>query len=337
MTPWWLATLAWVGSAPEVQFLDQLARQAYARGRFRDALTLFTEVAEVAPNAQTYFNMALAAQLSGDDAFAFSLFRRYLREDQGEKQRPQVAYAQQRIQQLSREFALVTVTSSPAGAQIAVGERNQETFETTPATLALEAGRHQIHLSKRDHRPGTDFVEARVGHRTQVHLDLAPRMGWVRVTVPGVPRARVRLISPDHPPRPVVVGEPESVPVGSYRLRVEAPGFKPFETPLAVKSEARWERRVPLVPLPPQRVKVLVRVRQGSFGLRVDGVEKARTPLALQLEVGPHLLEVLDRGQVVWSRRIDLRPGTNRLMDVDLEEPEAEAKNAASRGRRDQR
>jgi len=302
------------------QFLDRMAREAYAEGRFADALTLFGEVAEEAPTPQVFYNMALAAELAGDRAYAFSLFDRYL-DLAGEEGSPrQREHAQERLAALAGRLALVKIESSPRGALISVDGRARETFARTPARLPLPPGKHRIRLSLPGYESVTSETTVERGKQSDVALELSRAQGVLRVDLDVESPAEITLTDETGRRRIIQAGTATQLDAGGYELRVEAAGFKPYVRPVVVVAGETVVRLVSLLALPPKEVKVLVRCRQGSKDLWVDGVRRASTPMTLRLPVGDHVLEVRDQdGETLWRKTIPLQPGRNVLVNVDLE------------------
>jgi tetratricopeptide (TPR) repeat protein len=58
----------------------QAGAQAYAEGRFKDAIDLFLEAAQISPNPAFSYNIGLAYEQLGDPDNALRWYRDYLRE-----------------------------------------------------------------------------------------------------------------------------------------------------------------------------------------------------------------------------------------------------------------
>lgn len=311
--------LSILASPVAAQFLDRMAREAYAEGRFADALTLFGEVAEEAPTPQVFYNMALAAELAGDPTYAFSLFERYLELSDEEGSPRRRKHARDQIAALSSRLALVRVDSTPPGASISIDGRAQETFARTPARLPLPPGRHKIRLSLPGYESEATETTVERGKQAAVALELSREKGILRVELDFDAPAEVTLTDETGRRRVIEVGTPTYLDAGRYEMRVEAISFKPWVRPVVVVANETVVRPVSLVALLPEEVKVLVRCRQGSKDLWVDGIQRASTPVTLQIPVGDHVLEVRDQGETLWRKTVPLQPGRNVLVDIDLE------------------
>ena len=311
-------------SPPEAQFLDGMARDAYAKGRFADALTLFGEVAEEAPAARVFYNMAVTAELAGDRAFAYSLFDRYLGIEDADELESRRTYARRRMEALARKLARVHVDSAPPKAAISIDGRSRETFAQTPATLVLSPGKHQIRVSAAGFVSASIKAIAQVGKTEKVHVVMARQTGQLRVDVADVADAQVVLVDASGNERNVPPNQPTTVSAGAFKLTVAAPLHKAYSSPIVIPANGSAVRTVRLVPLPPEQVKVLVRCQQGRRALWIDGVRRADTPLAVMLNIGEHVIEIREGSEVLWREPLTVSSGRNILVDIDLEAPAAQ-------------
>lgn len=128
-----------------------------------------------------------------------------------------------------------------------------------------------------------------------------------------LPGAHVMLVRQGAEPRHAVSGLDGSyffvnIEPGEYLLRAEAPGFAVLEQPIVVPPNARVDRELPLLPLPP-----------GRIAGRVLGVEPPQTPFPLPdalVQLFRHEFEVDRRrtgpeGEFVFERVL---PGPYRLV-----------------------
>jgi hypothetical protein len=308
------------GNAPEAQFLDGLARRAYAEGRFSEALSLFGEVAEAAPTPQVFYNMAVAAELSGDPAFAYSLYNRYLKVATDEDPEFQRRFAQEKLTTLAKRLALVRVESTPPRATISIDGQARETFERTPATLALTPGRHRVRVSLEAHESASTETVAERGRVSRVSFTLQRKQGTLQVSLPPGVDGDVRLLTDAGDERRIEPNRSQTVDAGSYELRVDSAKYKTYISPIVVPPDEKVIRSVTLLPLPPEQVKILIRCKQGTREVWIDGTRRAVTPIAMLLSVGEYEVEVRGNGQEeqTWTDTIEVRAGPNMLLDVDL-------------------
>jgi len=314
-----VALLAAPASAPEARFLEDLARRETRRGNLREALVLFSELIEVAPDPINVYNAALTADAVGERRLAFSLFERFLRMD-AEKDPARLSVARSQRDALAARLAIVEVRSSPSGARIFVDGLERGIFDRTPATLALSPGAHVIRTELVDHHPATATVAARRGERRSVETELVPFTGQLEVRIVDADVRNVEIQPADGTTRTIPVGRPVELPVGRYRLVVDHPGFEIAEFVVAVPANRTERRRVTLVPMPPATGRVLVSTGKVNAALFIDGELRASTPVAVDIPVGVHRLEVRVGDEVVWSDRVLVIEGMSSLYRVELDD-----------------
>ncbi|HEY3494626.1 MAG TPA: PEGA domain-containing protein, partial [Polyangiaceae bacterium] len=198
-----LSLHAWAGEAPapaapdaETKLAEAKARyeqgvEAYAAGRFKDAVDLFLEADRMSPSAPLSFNIARAYEKLGDDSGALRWYRDYLRRSPDAPNakaveelvlRYEARLARKGVQQL-------TVMSEPTGATVAV---DQKPVGVTPWTGDLAPGAHRVDLTMRGYSDATREIEL-ASDRAQdlsVPLLVAPEP----VEAPSAP-----------PPAPVII------------------------------------------------------------------------------------------------------------------------------------
>lgn len=319
MIPWIALAMMLPAEAPEARFLEALAREANERARYEEALVLFSELLQIAPDPVNVFNAAVTAEKVGQDRFAFSLYERYLTLAQTEDP-ALLANARRRRDRLARRLALIEVSSRPPGARITVDGLDHGLFRNTPATLALDPGRHVIRARLPDHHAATGTVTAVVGESSSIELRLPPHTGRLRVELAGVRQARASLGSGGEERIPLEIGEPIELPVGRYVLTVDAPGYELYSTPVVVPFERTEVRNLTLVPLPPATGRVLVTTTDAQTAeLWIDGSMRAETPVAIDVPIGVRDLEVRYQGRKVWSERVLVIEDMSYLYRVSIE------------------
>ncbi|MDX2052795.1 MAG: PEGA domain-containing protein [Polyangiaceae bacterium] len=123
----------------------QMGSEAFRERRFVDAVQLFLQADALAPSAALSFNIALAYENLGDERAALRWFRDYLRRNPSAPNAPVVL---NRITAMARVLATqglqqLSVLSTPTGATVLIDRQN---VGTTPITLELSPGKHQLHL-----------------------------------------------------------------------------------------------------------------------------------------------------------------------------------------------
>jgi len=123
---------------------------AFAAGRYSEAVELFRDADRKKPSAALSFNMARAYEKLGDVAGALRSYRDYLRRAKDPDDR---AAVRRFVDALSKRLAArgvqqVTVLSTPPGATVSV---DGELVGVTPWTSELTPGAHEISLHLAEH------------------------------------------------------------------------------------------------------------------------------------------------------------------------------------------
>lgn len=149
----------------------QAGAQAYAEGRFKDAIDLFLEAARIAPNPAFSYNIGLAYEQLGDPDNALRWYRDYLRElpkapDRADIE-PRILDAERRLRE--RGVQQVTILSTPEGATVAV---DGKPIGVTPWTGELTPGRHKLTLMLRNYADSEQTFELPSDHAVDVSVAL---------------------------------------------------------------------------------------------------------------------------------------------------------------------
>jgi tetratricopeptide (TPR) repeat protein len=147
--------------------------EAYANGRFKDAIDLFLQADALAPSAPLSFNIARAYEKIGDDASALQWYRDYRRRAPDAKNAEQVdarirsleaALAEKGVQQL-------TVISAPPGATVVIDGQPRG---VTPYTGQLTPGSHRVQLALRGYLDAEQAVELSADRARDLVVELSP-------------------------------------------------------------------------------------------------------------------------------------------------------------------
>ena len=193
------------------------------------------------------FNLALVLEELGRTPEAYNRYSQYLREfELSDEDR---AAGQQRLDSLRPQVAVVSIESTPPGAEVRVDREDLPLRGTTPLELALPPEAHTLYFGLAGFEPTTAAVTVAIGQTARVS-----------VTLTGLPVA-VQFIAPRG--RLLLDGEPieagRAVPVapGSHTVRLEVPGsvaversfeVQPGSAPMAIhlSAEAPAEGEVQL-------------------------------------------------------------------------------------------
>ena len=160
----------------------QQGAEAYAAGRFNDAVDLFLAADKLANSAILSFNIARAYEKLHDDAGALRWYRDYLRRSpnaaNAEAVRALVADLASQLKQ--KGVQQLTVISSPTGATVNLDD---QPVGVTPWTGELSPGAHRVLLILRGYADGQREIELPADTPTEMTvrmtqlLTLAPPPG----------------------------------------------------------------------------------------------------------------------------------------------------------------
>jgi tetratricopeptide (TPR) repeat protein len=161
--------------------------EAYAAGRFKDAIDLFLQADALAPSAALSFNIARAYEKIGDDAASLQWYRDFRRRSPDAKNAATVderihsleaALAQKGVQQL-------TVMSTPPGATVVIDD---QPLGVTPYTGQLAPGPHRVQLSLKGYVETEKEITVAAEHAADLTIEL-----------PAAPSAAAPPLAPGGP------------------------------------------------------------------------------------------------------------------------------------------
>lgn len=170
--------------------------EAYARGRYKDAVDWFLEADRLAPSAPLSFNVARAYERLGDASSALRWYRDYLRRSPAA---PNAQAVRGTIRALAaavarRGLQQVTILSTPAGATVTV---DGQPSGVTPWTGDLVPGKHHVLLTYRGRADQERTVELGPNEPLDLSVELPPAV----TVVP--PAATPQSTAPQPPATPV--------------------------------------------------------------------------------------------------------------------------------------
>jgi PEGA domain len=150
--------------------LDQEGVRSFRESRFADAARYFRAAFELGGPSSELWNIARSEERRDDVEAAVRALDEYLaRRDLTAGDR---AEAEHEVQGLRARPSIVTVTTTPVGASIAVDGRTAA--GTTPVSIDIAAGAHTVVVRKTGFAPVTRSLDAKLGRAVIVSLDLAP-------------------------------------------------------------------------------------------------------------------------------------------------------------------
>ena len=180
----------------------QQGADAYAAGRYKDAVDFFLAADHLAPSAPLSFNIARAYEKLGDDSGALRWYRDYLRRNpsasNAENVRGLVATLAHALEK--KGVQQLTVLSSPAGATVTVDD---QPVGVTPWTGELSPGKHRVLLTARGYADAQSDAELTPSEP----LDLSVRMEQQSAAVaplaaaPASAPSTLPPTAPESPPR----------------------------------------------------------------------------------------------------------------------------------------
>jgi len=300
----------------QASFFDRRARRAYARGAYEQALREFLDVQVAAPSSRLLFNIAACAEAAGETQLAYTFFSEYMESEDRDPDRRSSAAA--KLDELGSDLALVKVTTNPPGATIMVDRPELGAFGKTPRVLALEPGEHAIELRREGFQPASINVTAPRGHTEEVLVDLEPLLGQLRVS--SSPRGAKLSLQREGSSRWEDLHHAEAtLPVGGYRLRLQAPGHATVVANVIIRQGQTAELALLAPALPEVVGTLLVGTGNAPALIIVDGRKKALAPARIDgVEVGAHHVELRAKGYLTWQGTVVVRDQRTTFLNVSL-------------------
>lgn len=308
------ATPAWAdNTADEADVAFDLGNRAYAKRDYDAALASYFLSYRLVPNRNVLFNIARCYEAIDrlDEAYRYwnDLF---VDASLPEADRKDVRQA---LARLAPKVALVSIATTPPGAELYVDRKDLGSRGRTPQTIAVKPGAHTLLLELPGHRPASVKVTGVKGKETKHTADLAPIVGGVTLT--GTPAGAVIRESADGPELGKVPAT-LSFPPGQRLLVVQAPGFLPQQVLVDVRADDNVTAKVALPERPRPTGKVVVTSNRENSVVRVDGREFGFTPTVLTLPVGEHVVEVTNDEVTPVAERVKVEADGETRVTAEL-------------------
>lgn len=222
--------------------------------------------------------------------------------------------------ELLPNWALVNVTSEPAGAQVIVGGQPRG---TTPLTTEIVAGNHPLELRLEGFKPWTTDVQVKAGEPLSVgpvklglpdgRLVLRSEPSGAAVSVAGVYRGQTPL-------------ELELRPDIAHSVVITKPGYEAATRQISLRA---GEQRTLSVPLAGVFGEVTVRAQPADAQVYVNGEPRGAANQTLRLVATGHEIAIRKEGFIEYKTTITPRPGVPQVVQATLLTP-AQAKAAAT-------
>ena len=309
-----LAAPAWAdNTADEADVAFSLGNDAFSKRRYEDALAAYFLSYRLVPNRNVLFNIARCYEALDrfDEAY------RYWNDLYVDPSLPadEKKDVKQALARLAPRVALVTVTSTPSGADLYVDRKDLGSRGRTPQTIAVSPGSHTVMLELEGHHAGQVKVSVGKGREAKQDVQLTAITG--KVSIDGTPAGAVVREAADGPELGKVPGTVELTP-GKRLLVVTSPGFLAQQVLIDVKPDETVSAKVALQEKPKATGKVVVTANRDSAVVRVDGRDSGFTPTVLTLPVGEYDVEVTTEEVTPVLRHVVVTEDSETRVDADL-------------------
>ncbi|MGK0360309.1 MAG: hypothetical protein ACI9U2_002622 [Bradymonadia bacterium] len=288
----------------------------FAEGRFARALDAFEQANAIKPHPIMLKNIAKTYEAMKDLTRAVGWYEKYLAT--GPSDSTGVTATIARLKTLIAKWSRLTLVTTPGGATIWVGSRENRPRGKTPDTLVIQPGQRTLVIAL----PGYEVVE-----RT---LTLAPAQA---LTMPPIAMVKLR-------PRLVVTSEPMGAQVfvdgaatpagrtpftvpltqGDHTLRFEAAGYRPTKqtvtlTDAHVQAPLRTAAKLQEGKAPGELV---IELDRGEVFIDGRSVGKAPLQAPIELDEGMHPIEVRGGGEV-YREMVSITSGETTTTTINIE------------------
>jgi formylglycine-generating enzyme required for sulfatase activity len=218
--------------------------------------------------------------------------------------------------QLAPAWAMVTIDSLPGGATLLL---DGETAGTTPATIEVLQGEHQLMLQLDTFADWQKTLRVEAEKSQDMgQIELQPAAG--ALTLNSVPSAaNVTLDGEFQGQTPLTI---DISPGKAHRLDIFKPGYQRYNDTVEMAPATTDERTVTLKAL---LGEVQFRVSPANAVVRVNGKAIGSGVQTLSLPAVEHVVEISLDGYASVRQRVTPRPGLPQLVDVTLQTQQAVA------------
>ncbi len=211
---------------------------------------------------------------------------------------------------LRPNFGSINITTTPPGAEVSLSYPLTQTY-TTPCRIDnIPSGTYTLTLMKASHTPYEQTITVVGGEVTQVNASLDSKLA--QITINSLPGATISING-------------EAKGITSYTGQLMA-GIYDIEATLA--GHEKTTKQISVAAKTPQTIELNPTPIYGSLSIMstpynatvtVDGEVVGTTPLTLdKLLVGTHTVKINLEGHEEISKVIEIKKGTDDLIDVKL-------------------
>lgn len=247
----------------------------YEQGDYEAAVAEFLTSYCDEPHPETFFNIGQSYERMLKYETAVAYFERFIRESNPDSRN--VRRARVRVRVLRRLPARVTVATVPEGARVSI-LRDKTLVATGIANsdepISVRGGTYTLRVEMDGYEPRSETIELAIGEPWGGYFQLEKKKGSLRIQT-SPKNARVFIDD-----RLVGFGgnHTETLPVGRYRIRVEAPKREAVEREVEI-TEGRFTEEVIRLEAP-ERSGRWELIAAGTFlGLVAGGLSIADTDL----------------------------------------------------------
>ena len=213
--------------------------------------------------------------------------------------------------ELTPNWAPITVTSEPSGAEILV---DGTVAGATPLVLELSAGERLLEVRLRGYNAWADVVSVFADQpQTLPPVELTAADGRVElITEPASAAVSVNGEYRGHTPLTLRLA-----PERQHRMTLTKPGYDSIEQELSVAADSD---RTLTLPMTARTGTVQIRSDPAAAEIWVDGERRGVTPAELTLPALSHQIDIRLAGFAEQVREVTPRPGFPQILDVTLEE-----------------
>jgi formylglycine-generating enzyme required for sulfatase activity len=223
---------------------------------------------------------------------------------------------------LKPNFAVVSLSSVPAGAQIEV---DGKPAGVTPAKVEMDSGIRRVQVSAPGLRVWTSSVVVNAGVAQAIGpIELGA--ADARVTVRSAPSgAQVTTGGTFRGITPVTI---ELSPGASHAVTVAKAGYAPWTREIYAEAgkEAALDARLAALLVP-----VRIQGQPADSEVYVNGVARGKAPITIELPAARHRLEVRHEGYNAFVQDLVLAPSIGRTFEFKLVNPKDIVGNSPAR------